>query len=147
LADPAPAEPPPSLLARVQASRFGELLRFGASSAASALLSLGLPVLLHEAVGLPIQLAVAISQLTMLAVNYLMLRRFVFRSSGSVAGEATHYLASAATFRGLEYLAFTGLYQLARLPYFPALVAVLLVSTVAKFAWYRWVFGRRQAGR
>ena len=118
------------------------MLRFGASSAASALLSLGLPVLLHEVAGLPVQLAVAISQLTMLVVNYLMLRRFVFRSSGRVSGEAASYLASAAAFRGLEYLAFTSLYQLAHLPYFPALVIVLLISTFAKYAWYRWVFGR-----
>ncbi|WP_205480378.1 GtrA family protein [Sphingomonas arenae] len=130
------SEPQPRL------SRIAELLRFGASSAASALLSLGLPVLFHEGIGLSVQLSVGMSQLLMLAANYLMLRTFVFRSRGRVRGEAASYLASAATFRGLEYLAFTALYQLARLPYFPALVAVLLVSTIAKYAWYRWVFGR-----
>ena len=30
---------------------------------------------------------------------------------------------------------------------FPALVAVLFASTLAKYAWYRWVFGRRATRR
>ena len=120
----------------------GQLIRYGVSSGASAAVSLGLPVLLHEAFGVEQKLAVAISQASVLLLNFLMIRLFVFRSKSPAKRDLAYYVGSAVAFRGLEYLLFLALFELASLHYFLALLLTLAVSTVVKFGWYRFLFHR-----
>jgi putative flippase GtrA len=119
-----------------------QFIRFGVSSGASAALTLGLPVLLHEAVGLAQVAAVAISQSCVLVLNFVMIRIFVFRSTRSGHRDLTAYLASAVSFRGGEYLLFLVLFRDARLYYVAALLLTLAASALIKFFWYRFLFGR-----
>jgi putative flippase GtrA len=121
----------------------GQLIRYGVSSGTSAAVSLGLPVLLHEAFGVEQKLAVAISQASVLLLNFLMIRLFVFRSKSKAKRDLTYYIGSAIAFRGLEYLLFLALFELADLHYFTALLLTLGTSTVVKFGWYRFLFHGR----
>ena len=97
-------------------------------------------MLLHEAFGIEQTVAVAISQVSVLLVNFLMIRLFVFRSKSGAKRELAYYVGSAVAFRGLEYLLFLGLFELAGLHYFAALLVTLGASTVVKFGWYRFLF-------
>jgi putative flippase GtrA len=123
----------------------GELVRFGVITSLSAIVSLGLPVVLHEFLQVSPKVAVGISQASVLLMNFLTLRFFVFRSSGGVRAEMVRYAASAVAFRGLEYLSFLALFELAGMFYVTALVITLATSTIIKFVWYRFLFGRRSA--
>ena len=120
----------------------GQLFRFAVSTCASALITLGIPLVLHEAIGVEQRAAVAISQSTAFLINFVMIRIFVFRSSRAAARDFAYYLASAAAFRGLEYLLFLVLFEAGKLYYLTALVATLGASTMLKFVWYRYIFGR-----
>ena len=123
----------------------GQLWRFGISSAFSATVSLGLPLLLHEWLRLDPTLAVGISQTTVLLANFLMVRMFVFRSQGGARGDFLRYAGSAIAFRGLEFLTFLLLFKFAGLFYFTALFVTLVASTAIKFFWYRFLFAGRVA--
>ena len=119
-----------------------QIIRFGMATGLSATVSLGLPILLHEGLDVEQRVAVAISQSTVLLINFLTLRLFVFRGKGSVRGDLMRYFGSAAVFRGLEYLGFLALFELAGLFYLTALIITLVVSTLIKFLWYRYIFRR-----
>lgn len=131
------------MLSKVNRATMGQLLRFGVSSGASAAVSLGLPVLLHEVLGIEQKVAVAISQSSVLLLNFLMIRMFVFRSKRAAKRDLAFYVGSAVTFRGFEYLVFVVLFQFAGLYYFTALLITLGTSTLIKFVWYRFLFGSR----
>jgi putative flippase GtrA len=120
----------------------GQLMRFGVSTVVSAAMTVGLPILLHELFGLEQRTAVAISQSSALLLNFLMIRVFVFGSRRAARRDLAYYVGSAVFFRGLEYLAFLALFELAHLYYIAALVLTLGTSTLLKFFWYRFLFGR-----
>jgi putative flippase GtrA len=113
------------------------------STGVSAAITIGLPALLHELLGLQQTVAVAISQSSALLVNFLMIRVFVFRSKRAAPRDLAYYVGSAAAFRGLEYLCFLALFELGHLYYLIALVLTLGTSTLIKFVWYRFLFGER----
>jgi putative flippase GtrA len=121
----------------------GQLMRFAVSTGVSAAVTIGLPALLHELFGIEQRLAVGISQSSALLINFLMIRVFVFRSKRAAPRDLAYYVGSAAAFRGLEYLSFLALFQLAHLYYLTALVLTLGASTLVKFVWYRFLFGER----
>jgi len=132
-------------LAHFRDETAGQLLRFGLATGLSAMVSLGVPAFLHEILGVEQKLAVAAGQLSVLLLNFVTIRLFVFRGNGSARGDFLRYLASAAAFRGLEYLTFLLLFELAGLFYLTALVITLATSTLIKFAWYRFLFAGRAA--
>lgn len=121
----------------------GQLFRFGVSTGVSAAVTLGVPVLLHEGLGLEQKLAVAVSQSSALLLNFLMIRVFVFRSRRGARRDLAYYVGSAVAFRGMEYLTFLALFTFAGLFYFTALVLTLGASTLLKFVWYRFLFAER----
>ena len=123
----------------------GELFRFAAMSAASSLITLGLPVFLHEILHVGQKTAVACGQGSVFILNFALIRIFVFRSSGHARRQFFHYAGSAAVFRGLEYVAFLLLFEWARLFYVTALLITLGTSTAIKFVWYRFLFGGDKA--
>jgi len=124
--------------------RIGQILRFGATSGISASITVGLPVLLHEVLGVTPQHGAAIAFCVAFLVNFFSLRRLVFRSSSGVGRDFGLFVVSSLAFRLAEYLTFTALMTLFHVYYVVALVGVLGLSTVAKFFWYRKALHREQ---
>ncbi len=117
------------------------VVRFGMTSGLSAALSLGLPVLLHEGLGIAVQISVAIGFATSYLANFVMLRSFVFRSQKSLKGDLWRYLVVNGSFRVIEYFAFLGLYEGLSMNYALAVLIILTLSTIMKFFGYRRLFG------
>jgi putative flippase GtrA len=122
----------------------GQVVRFGISTGFSAALSFGFPLLLHEYLGVSELVAVAIGFATAYAGNILLLRNFVFRSTGNWRGEVVRYVIWNGVARLLEYATFYLLFRSLDFDYRVALLLVLGVSTVLKFFLYRWVFAAQQ---
>jgi putative flippase GtrA len=124
----------------------GQIFRFGISTGFSAALSFGFPLLLHEYLGVPEVLAVAIGFATAYVGNIWLLRNYVFRSTGSWRSEVFRYVIWNGVARLLEYATFYLLFRSLGFDYRIALLLVLGVSAVLKFFLYRWVFAERQRG-
>lgn len=120
----------------------GQFLRFFWATGASAAITLGLPVLLHEGFAVPPRIAVAVALVTAFAVNFLTTRLFVFRSRGGAHGELVRYALTSASFRGAEYLGFLALDVLG-VVYYLAQPLVLIVSFLLKFVVLRRFVYRR----
>ncbi len=118
-----------------------ELVRYSLLSLASALISLGLPVLLHERLGADPRLGVAIGFAVVFVFNFVLLRRYVFRHRGSASASLGRFAATSLVFRGAEYLAFLLLYQ-AGVLYWIAQAIVIGVSFVVKFVAMRHIVFR-----
>jgi len=125
--------------------RIGQILRFGATSGMSAAITVGLPVALHEGLGVVPQHGAAIAFCVAFLVNFFSLRRLVFRSAGGIGRDLGLFVISSLAFRAAEYAAFLALTTFAHVYYVVALVGVLGLSTVAKFFWYRKALHRKQA--
>ena len=115
-----------------------DLGRYAVASAFSFGLVLGLSAAFHELAGLSETLAVALALALAFAVNFTLLRRWVF--PGQV--EAVHRQAAATalasvTFRLLEYGVFLGLHLGLEIDYLLATAASLCLSAAGKFAVYR----------
>ena len=117
--------------------RLGQILRFCATSGMSAAITVGLPVILHEGLGVTPQHGAAIAFCVAFLANFFSLRRLVFRSSGAIGRDLGLFVISSVVFRAAEYVAFLVLTTVAHVYYVVALVGVLGLSTVAKFFWYR----------
>lgn len=122
------------LLARGELPR--QIGRFGILTAISATVTVGLPVLLHEQLGVSPPRAAAIAFALAFVVNFVSLRRLVFSSRRGATRDLFVYAASSVFFRSAEYVAFLLLYAI-NVQYVIALVGVLAVSATAKFFWYR----------
>lgn len=103
----------------------------------SASLTLGLPPLFHEVLGLGEELAVALALGTAFAVNFFTVRIVVFRSFGNPASEFLRYAITNASFRVSEYFLFIIFHLIFDMYYILALVIILLASFVIKFFFYR----------
>lgn len=117
-----------------------QLGRFVVSTGFSAAMSFGLPILLHEWLGVAQRIAVAIGFATAYVGNIVLLRLFVFRSSGSWRTQLSRYVPANGLFRLAEYLVFLVLLEWAGLDYRMAMVIVLGTSACLKFFVYRWIF-------
>ena len=124
----------------------GQAVRFLAATGLSAILSMGLPILLHELFGIPPQIAVACAFVVAYFVNFIALRYVIFSSGRSVQRDFLNFGLSSLAFRGIEYVLFLALFQLLGLNYIVALAAVLIASSITKFFWYRSIMdGSNQA--
>jgi putative flippase GtrA len=123
----------------------GEMLRFCAVGAVSYGLGITLAALFHEIAGLSQEIAVAVSLAIVLGTNFFLARAFIFRSSGRMGGELMRFVATSATMRGFEYLAFLGLLNGAGMNYLVALTTALVLSTCLKFVLYKKLVFRRPA--
>lgn len=120
-----------------------QLVRFTVSTGFSALMSFGLPIVLHEWFGVDEAIAVAIGFATAYLGNVVLLRLFVFRSRGSWRKQLARYIPINGAFRLGEYGAFLLLFEKAGLDYRIAMLAVLGSSAALKFFVYRWIFTDR----
>ncbi len=117
-----------------------QLARFTVSTGFSAAMSFGLPIALHEWLGVGERIAVAIGFAAAYAGNIVLLRLFVFRSRGSWRKQLARYIPVNGAFRLAEYFAFLLLFERAGLDYRIAMLVVLGVSAGLKFFIYRWIF-------
>lgn len=108
------------------------LRRYGVAAILSAALSLGLPILLHDWLGVHEAAAVALALSVTFLLNFLFIRNFVFRSAGNVTRQGMAFGVSSAMFRAIEYMAFLGLSALG-LDYRLSLLLVLGTSFFGKF--------------
>jgi putative flippase GtrA len=111
------------------------------------MVSVGLPILLHEAFGVPPRNAVAVAVLIAFFMYFFSLRRLVFSSDRGAGRDLLIFTLSSLAFRAAEYLSFLGLSVLLHVYYVLSLVIVLSLSTLAKFLWYRHVMHRPAAER
>ncbi len=120
-----------------------QIARFGASTVFSAAMSFGIPVVLHEWMGVRESLGVAIGFGAAYLANIVLLRVFVFRSRGSWKRQLARYIPLNGCFRLAEYGAFLVLFKRVGLDYRVAMLVVLGSSSLIKFFAYRWIFHDR----
>lgn len=116
----------------------GDLRRYALASALSFCLVLTLSAGLHELAGATETVAVALALALAFAVNFTLLRRWVFPGqTASVGRQAAETALASVTFRALEYCAFLALHLGADLDYLLATAAALCLSAAGKFFVYR----------
>ena len=116
----------------VSRARFGELLRFGLLTMVSAGITIGLPVLLHEGLGIDPRIAVAIAFALVFVFNFTMMRLLVFRDRGNAMAALRRFFVSSLVFRSAEYVGFLVLYHMG-MRYYAAQIVVVGVSFGLKF--------------
>ncbi len=121
-----------------------QLARFMVSTGFSAAMSFGLPIALHEWLGVGERIAVAIGFAAAYVGNIVLLRLFVFQSRGSWRKQLARYIPVNGVFRLAEYFAFLLLFERAGLDYRIAMFVVLGVSAGLKFFVYRWIFADKK---
>ncbi len=132
-------------------NKFGDqFLRYCGLAGLSALVSLGVPVLLHEVLDIAEEAAVAVGFIVTFLLNFFGIRMYVFSNRGSVWPQLRRFALSNISFRAAEYSLFLLLHTVLDIFYLLALFAVLLVSTFLKFGIYRGLVFRsctREAGQ
>ncbi|MBX5056653.1 GtrA family protein [Rhizobium lentis] len=122
--------------------RLDELIRYGLATMASAAISFGLPVALHEIFGLADTSAVGIGLICAFALNFVSIRLFVFRSDGVIKRQLIGFLISSGLFRLAEFWVFLLLTKLGT-NYAVALIITLVCSFAAKFAVQKYIIFTR----
>jgi len=115
--------------------------RFLQLSGLSFLVNFGITVIGHEILGVPAEVAFALALITVFVMNFYMLRYYVYQGIDEPAvRQFIKYAGSAVSFRGFEYLFFLMFYTWFGYEYKLVLVSVLLISSIIKFLWYRYLF-------
>jgi putative flippase GtrA len=124
-----------------------DLVRYALASAFSFGFVITATWALHEFAGVSETLAPAIALLLAFAVNFTLLRRWVFPGQTAPLGRQVAETALASvSFRALEYALFLGLHLGLGIDYLLATGLSLCISAAGKFAVYREiVFNRRRA--
>ncbi|MQA75732.1 MAG: hypothetical protein GEU88_15555 [Solirubrobacterales bacterium] len=116
----------------------GDLGRYALASAFSFLFVLAATAALHELAGLSQTLAPAVALVAAFAVNFTLLRRWVFKGqSRPVARQVVETALASIAFRAFEYGIFLALHLGLDLDYLVATGASLCVSALGKFGVYR----------
>ncbi len=111
---------------------------FGLLGLVSFTLNLGLSALLHELLGVSEELSFGVSLMVVFVVNFLACRYLIFDAAGgNLARQLIAFTLSSLAFRGMEYVAFLLLHSLVGVHYLIAITAVLGVSMIGKFLFYR----------
>ncbi len=124
-----------------------EGVRYLMMSGLSALLSLGVPFLLHEGFGIRPEIAVACGLAAAFVMNFFTARLFVFKKKGPVSLQLWRFAFVSFAFRSAEYLAFLLLHNALGIQYMIANASVLFLSFCLKFFVYKifvFVHGEKQ---
>jgi putative flippase GtrA len=135
----APPTPPKSRLQRLAL----EGIRFIGSGVLVFPLGLGVAALCRQIFGWRQEVATVAAFGTLLMVNFVLGRAFVFRSAGPLKQEFGRFMGTALVMRGFESLFSIGLQKFTGLSYLLSIAATLCCSSLIKFFLYRtWVFRR-----
>lgn len=123
-------------------------LRFCLTTVLSMVVNFGLTIALHELARWPEELAYAVALVTVLLMNFVLLRSYVFSARHIEPGRQLALFAlSTAGFRLSEYLAFLLLHTWLGMYYVLAMFLVQGTAFVTKFFYYgRLVFPDRRDG-
>ena len=116
-----------------------EVVRYLASTAFSAMMTVLLPTILHEVFRIAEDIAVAVSLATALVVNFLIMRHFVFRSAGHAGKQFAVFVLSSFSFRLAEFILFMIAFKILGIHYIIALLVSLSISSIVKFFFHRTV--------
>ena len=119
------------------AGHFFEGFRYLVMSGMSAVLSLGIPFLLHEGFAVRPDIAVACGLAAAFVMNFFTARWFVFRKTGSVKQQLGRFALVSFAFRSGEYLAFLFVHSVLGVQYMIANASVLFLSFCLKFFVYK----------
>ncbi len=138
-----------SLVRRVRmAVANGYLVKFLVVGGASFAIDLGLLVLLHEVGGVDLWIATPIAFLASLVFNFLVQRKFTFRSSGRVDVSMIKY-GALVVFNVIAIDVVVNLVDAAGHPYALGKVIATVATTIWNFLLYKhWIFKspRRNSG-
>jgi len=129
------------LFSKNQAKQF---LRFLISGLPSFIVAIPLNIFLVQLLQLHKVLAYCIVLLFQVTVNFFMLKRFAFQSSGgSIAREFSIFMSGILLFRVLDAIIYALLVQVMGMYYIFAQILNVCVFSVAKFLFSKKVFLRR----
>ena len=119
-----------------------QLFKFLMTSALSAILTLGMPIFLHEIAAVAENRAVLIAFVVAYFFNFFVLKYIVFEGKGKARYDLFKYLAANLAFRAAEYFTYIYLNSVLDYNYVICLLIVLIAFTIIKFFSYRWLFNR-----
>ena len=114
-----------------------ELTGFSILGVISVLLNLTLTVLFHEILGLSARVAYGIGLISAIILNFIVCRKFIFKSNKNITIQFPIFTLSSFLFRGLEYITFLLQEALIDIPYPIAIITIHSVSFLIKFIYYR----------
>lgn len=106
-------------------------------------LGAGIAALSKEVLGVRADIAVALSLLILIVVNFWLNRIFIFRGSGRWLPEFGRFVVTSGAMRGFEFVLFLALLRVVHLHYLVAFTTALVISNCGKFLLYRSVVFRR----
>lgn len=114
------------------------LVRFAVTGGLAFGLNLSITVSLRELLGVSEELAFAVALVTVFLFTFASCRYFIFAGvGGSVRRQLVLFAVSSLGFRCAEYVGFLVLHSAIGVGYIVAVVAVLAVSFVSKFVYYK----------
>jgi putative flippase GtrA len=112
----------------------------------SVLVNICVTTILHKVAGLQEEHAYLIGLAAVLVMNFLACRYVIFSGSkGNIRRQAVGFLVSSTAFRGVEYGCFLALHSLMGVHYIISIVAISIVSFLAKFFFFGRVVFRTNA--
>jgi len=116
-------------------------LRFLQQSALSFIVNFGITIILHEVLGQAPEVAFAVALVIVFSMNFFLLRFYVYQGKEQpMVRQFMGYSGSAISFRGIEYLSFLILHTWLEYDYRLVIISILVVSSLFKFVWYRYLF-------
>lgn len=116
----------------IKAHTAKKFARFIGVSGLSAVVTFGVPILLHEGFRIDERISIAVGYLVAVFVNYFYLVLFVFPGTRN-ANSAVGFLVSAVIFRTCEYGLFILLFVAVGIHYLIALLITQTIGTVIRF--------------
>jgi putative flippase GtrA len=113
------------------------LFRYCLSSGLSGATTLGVAFGLHQIMNAPELFAGWIAFLCAFALNFFLLRHFVYSADGCWRRQLIRYGAVSGFFRAAEAAFYTGLLVTSELNYLLLIALILIASTIIKFVAYR----------
>ena len=107
--------------------------RYIIASGLSFILTLGFSYLFVNLFAFEEHIGVALTQATMMVVNFIVIRSFVFQSQGGVISQFFKFITSSLIFRAAEYGLFLLLFTVLPLSYLVSLSIALVLSFALKY--------------
>ena len=119
--------------------------RYTGLGAVSLFLNIAITSVLHERIGLSEEISYACSVSAVFLMNFVLARKFVYKSKGRLVGEFAGFLSTALGFRVVEYILFIILNTVVGIYYITSILLVAIMSFITKYFAYKFfVFDERR---